>query len=197
MSRSGLTQWAAVRRMRGLSTRAEQKPALPPPRSRTIATRSAKRLSGAAPTSARAGSRAAPRARRRARASATGGGEARSWARLHAPERVALQSFADRSSPPFRHFDATPPGRGLRLSASTIHTAFSRQREHGPVKRFDSRGFHRHGRARHGLPRRGLVRRIGVRHGRRGRDGARARRRGKAGLPQRGRDARSRSSPAI
>ena len=39
-------------------------------------------------------------------------------------------------------------------------------------QRFDSRGFHRHGRARLGLPRRGLVRRHGVRLGQRRRGGA-------------------------
>src|SRR5579863_7627734 len=54
MFRNGLRQWAAVRRMRGLRTRAVQKPASPPLRISTIATRSAKRPSGSAPTSARA-----------------------------------------------------------------------------------------------------------------------------------------------
>ena len=81
--------------MRGLSTRAEQKPALPPPRSRTIATRSAKRLSGAAPTSARAEVSGARACATSTRASATGGWRGEVMGAFHAPERVALQSFDD------------------------------------------------------------------------------------------------------
>src|SRR5271168_2574584 len=97
ISRKGLRQWAAVRRTRGLNTRAEQKPALSPPRIKTIATRSAKRLSGSAPTSARAGASGAASAATiasdrivRARGGVIGG--------LHAPERAALQSL--RRPPP-------------------------------------------------------------------------------------------------
>ena len=159
--------------MRGPSTSAEQKPALSPPRINTIATRSAKRLSGAAPTSARAGaSGAAQRRQKRQRSDRAGqrrGHRAASCARTRGASIADLQPRR-RASRPF-----------------TLHSAGNANMVR---QRFDSRGFHRHGRARHGLPRSGLVRRHGVRLGQRGRGGAYARRRGEAGLSQRRRDAR-------
>src|SRR5277367_7148211 len=93
MSRKGLRQWAAVRRTRGLNTRAEQKPALSPPRISTIATRSAKRLSGLAPTSARAGARGAATAATAAN-NRIERAIAEVIAQVHAPERAGLQSLA-------------------------------------------------------------------------------------------------------
>src|SRR5580658_488641 len=120
MSRSGRRQWAAVRRMRGESTRAEQKPALSPPRIRTIATRSAKRLSGLAPTSARAGARSAASAVTSAN-NRIERAIAEVIARFHAPERAGLQLIIAVFSP---LSERAAPGLP-RLRALTIHIAFS------------------------------------------------------------------------
>ena len=138
MSRKGLRQWAAVRRTRGLNTRAEQKPALSPPRISTIATRSAKRPSGSAPTSARAGASGAASA-------ATNASDRRKRERgdVIGPASCARTRCASIARPRIAAF---PPAfarvvrLGLQSRALTIHIAFSRKRQHGPA-RIRNRGF--------------------------------------------------------
>ena len=166
MSRVGLRQWAAVRRVRESRTSAEQKPASPLPRIRTIATRSANRPSGSAPTRARHGAPAS-RARRGSQ-----GGQGRG--------ADASRGFMRRNRGAFNRRTTTPSARAGGLPFTLRSAANANML--GAVR---ERGICRHGRARLRLPRRGLDPRDGVRGRARGRGGA-ARGRAQAGLPRRG-----------
>ena len=199
MSRKGLRQWAAVRRTRGLNTRAEQKPALSPPRISTIATRSAKRLSGSAPTSARAGASGA----------ASAAANVSDRRKRESGDVIALASCARRrrasiARPGSRRFSARfRARRPVRASIARLDHSHCIQPQ-APTWgiKYSQQRLCRHG-ARHALPRRGLVgphalgglrRWGGVRlSGMSAAQGRRSRSapcRGEAGLSQRRRDAR-------
>ncbi len=138
MSCRGLRQWAAVMRMRGLNTSAEQNPALSPPRMSTIATRSAKRPVGRgaderARASKRRGERGQDRQQSKSRTNTRRHGRA-SCAGTREASITALISPASGPAGPARLFAA------LSGAFSSIHIAFSRPCENC-LAAFRYRGF--------------------------------------------------------